>query len=387
MKKISDIQQGWLDKHHKTYPVLCKMCPTEVKWRNVATGGQFNTYCSASCAKQDKLSQQAKQKQTMVKRYGVENPMQSAQLKDKAAATNLIRYGTKNPMSSDLIQQKQKQTMIERYGVEYAAQSASGKVNTVATNLKKYGVHHSSQSPIVRQKRNNTCMIKYGTVFPVQTKQVQDAITSTHMKKYGVIRASQTQEIKNKRANNNILKYGVKHASQQHMVDILPLIEDYNWLFDQYITQNKTATQIASELDVITYGTILSHLRHYEIEIRQYFWSSYKCQLWLTQQDYEIISEWKIPSTRYRADGYCEETNTIYEFHGDYWHGNPIIYPPNEINEVNGKSMGELYQKTIERENLIKSLGYNLVVMWESDFVGHYLHLLEIAWTKEQIGY
>lgn len=31
--------------------------------------------------------------------------------------------------------------------------------------------------------------------------------------------------------------------------------------------------------------------------------------------------------------------------------------------------MGDLYQKTIDRENLIKSLDYNLVVIWEDEWM------------------
>ncbi len=45
--------------------------------------------------------------------------------------------------------------------------------------------------------------------------------------------------------------------------------------------------------------------------------------------------EYQIPGTRYKADGYCSETNTIYEFHGDYWHGNPSKFSPTDINELN----------------------------------------------------
>lgn len=78
--------------------------------------------------------------------------------------------------------------------------------------------------------------------------------------------------------------------------------------------------------------------------------------------------EFKIPGTNYRADGYCEETNTIYEFHGDYWHGNPSKYNSEDMNTVSGKTFGELYQKTMEKEQRIRDLGYNLVTMWESDF-------------------
>jgi len=78
--------------------------------------------------------------------------------------------------------------------------------------------------------------------------------------------------------------------------------------------------------------------------------------------------EYIIPSTKYSADGYCQETNTIYEFHGDFWHGNPKRYDPTDINPISNKTFDELYQKTLEREEEIKTLGYNLVVIWESDW-------------------
>jgi hypothetical protein len=75
--------------------------------------------------------------------------------------------------------------------------------------------------------------------------------------------------------------------------------------------------------------------------------------------------EFKIPTTRFRADGYCRITNTIYEFHGSYYHGAPNKFNPNKINKTTKCSFGELYQKTLIREQRIKMLGYNLVVMWE----------------------
>ena len=62
-------------------------------------------------------------------------------------------------------------------------------------------------------------------------------------------------------------KYGTKYHSQKHMVDVLPLIQDYSWLFDQYIIQNKTAIQIAKELGIgdTTVGT---YLRKMEITLK-----------------------------------------------------------------------------------------------------------------------
>ena len=43
---------------------------------------------------------------------------------------------------------------------------------------------------------------------------------------------------------------------------------------------------------------------------------------------------------------YDEENKTIYEFHGDYWHGNPKEYNPDKINSTSKKSFGELFKKT-----------------------------------------
>jgi hypothetical protein len=81
----------------------------------------------------------------------------------------------------------------------------------------------------------------------------------------------------------------------------------------------------------------------------------------------ENSGEYKIPNTRYKADGYCENLRIIYEFHGDYWHGNPEIYEPNDKTYFN-KTFGELYKKTMLKENKIRELGFKLVVMWENDW-------------------
>lgn len=78
--------------------------------------------------------------------------------------------------------------------------------------------------------------------------------------------------------------------------------------------------------------------------------------------------EYIINGTRWKADGYDPTTNTIYEFHGDYWHGNPKKYSCDTINKVTKTTMGELYDKTLERDNRIRELGYNLIIMWEMDW-------------------
>ena len=76
--------------------------------------------------------------------------------------------------------------------------------------------------------------------------------------------------------------------------------------------------------------------------------------------------EFTIPGTRFRADGFHAETNTVYEFYGDYWHGNPRKYDHNKFNPPAQLTYGELYKRTLNREQAIRDLGYNVITMWVS---------------------
>ena len=80
------------------------------------------------------------------------------------------------------------------------------------------------------------------------------------------------------------------------------------------------------------------------------------------------LGEFIIPGTRYKADGYIESSNTIFEFHGDFWHGNPELYDKNKINPRINITYGELYNQTIEKSKLIRNKGYNLIEIWENDW-------------------
>lgn len=75
-----------------------------------------------------------------------------------------------------------------------------------------------------------------------------------------------------------------------------------------------------------------------------------------------------IPGRRFSVDGYMPETNTIYEFYGDKIHGNPKLYFSDDICPINNKTFGQNYNKTIEREQIFKDAGYNIVSIWQSDF-------------------
>lgn len=68
------------------------------------------------------------------------------------------------------------------------------------------------------------------------------------------------------------------------------------------------------------------------------------------------------------VDGYDPSTNTVYQFHGDFWHGHPTLYDSQSIHPKCKVSYGELYNKTCQTDQQIIEAGFTLVVMWEHEF-------------------
>lgn len=75
-----------------------------------------------------------------------------------------------------------------------------------------------------------------------------------------------------------------------------------------------------------------------------------------------------LDSRKYNVDGYQPETKTIYEFYGDIFHGNPQKFDLDQISPICKVSYKILYEKTQERENILKSNGFKIISAWESDY-------------------
>lgn len=74
----------------------------------------------------------------------------------------------------------------------------------------------------------------------------------------------------------------------------------------------------------------------------------------------------KINGKHYFVDGF--QNNTIYEFFGDYWHGNLSVFDENATHHKIKKTFGELNKITKERIDIFVRSGYNLIYIWEKDW-------------------
>ena len=72
---------------------------------------------------------------------------------------------------------------------------------------------------------------------------------------------------------------------------------------------------------------------------------------------------------RFLVDGFDETTNTVYEFNGDYYHGNPKYFSGIELNKTIKQFHSQSYSKTLSKERTLREYGFKVVSIWESDFM------------------
>ncbi len=84
---------------------------------------------------------------------------------------------------------------------------------------------------------------------------------------------------------------------------------------------------------------------------------------WLDSLGVKERQYW-LEDVKYKVDGYDSETNTVYLYHGKFWHGCPETFDPEMIHPIVKIPMGDLYKKTMYYETKIKEAGYNLIVKW-----------------------
>lgn len=183
--------------------------------------GQIRTIgCSKSCIAyirttiksplSDKESHE-KAKQTIFKRYGVDNLSDIPGVKEKRKQTCLEHFGVKVPLQSEEIKNKSKQTCLERYGVETVLSSQEIREKAHKTNLERYGDKNVwGKNSIIRTNVEQTNLERYGVKTPLQSNVVREKIHKTCLERYGVENVFASEEIKQIIENTNLKKYNAK---------------------------------------------------------------------------------------------------------------------------------------------------------------------------------
>ena len=208
-----------------------------------------------------KKKRSAKAKETFLKKYGVDNPSKTIEVKAKIQKTNLERYGHECSAQSEVVKEKIKATNLKKYGVEYSFQAEVVKEKIKATSLERYGVDNPSKSDIikgriVKSNRRNlgvdypmqskdvldksrvTSLQKYGTEYPNQSEIVKSKIDASTLEHYGVNRACKLDEFKQKIVDTNRERYGVDYTCLLYSGKLKGNDSSYNRDFAELLDSN-----------------------------------------------------------------------------------------------------------------------------------------------------
>ena len=99
-------------------------------------------------------------------------------------------------------------------------------------------------------------------------------------------------------------------------------------------------------------------------------WLTWCAQEQQSLQHARNAGEYCIPGTNFHVDGFDASTNTIYEFHGCFWHGCRRCFPIRHESHLRhyDRTMQDVYETTQQRIQQFKELGYHVVEMWECDW-------------------
>ena len=340
-------------------------------------------------------------KKTFNKKYGGNTPMKSKEIKEKVKNTTLDRYGVTNCMNIDLEILKN----IKKPKKEYKQRKTTKKPKEYSDGIShwfytpEYKKKFQENKENMIQKAKQTCLEKYGV----------DNYTKTD--EFKMFWQDKKDEILEKRAQTNLLLYGTEHyqrsyifKSKIHEINENTNLEKYNSedyktnvinvskeeynrrinedFNEEFIRKNFIEDGKFKKTDFINY-----------FFVHESFITRIKKRFNITEPNRDTIEEvfikdlentfnislirqFYIKDLKVRIDAFDKNNNICYEFLGDYYHGNPETTNEYDINFKSKKTMLELYIETFNRFDKIKSSGYNIIYIWESDYKNYGLKSL-----------
>lgn len=161
-----------------------------------------------------------KRKESNLKQFGFEVPLQRAEVREKLKNTMVERYGVENFSQFVDFNEIYKRICQEKYGVDNIFQLEDIKEKTKNTCLDKYGVEYYSQSKDFKIKYKDTCLEKYGVEHIMQVDEFKEKAKQTMLDNYGVEHALCNDEILNNMKEKVFLDYGVDNISQLDSVKL-----------------------------------------------------------------------------------------------------------------------------------------------------------------------
>ncbi len=319
-------------KSHVIIIASCDYCNAELSMPYSSYNKRIKTIDKISCS--NKSCSNQKIKDVCLKKYGVENPFQSDEIKLKSKTTNLEKYGCEYASQSYEFKLNLIKSNLEKYGVENVFQNDNIKMKSKKTNLEKYGVENVFQSDDIKKIIKNSLIIKYGVDHPLKSNSILNNVKKTNLEKYGVENVEHSDYLRRiyKITNNiNYIKY---------LYDGISLFNcDKGHKFE--INISNYYNRLKSNIPLCTVCNPIGDYKSIkEKNLHEYIKSIYSN---------EIIQSYR---DGLEIDIFLPELKLGFEFNGLYWHSE-------KFKEKN-------YH--LDKTNHFKEKGIRIIHIWEDDW-------------------
>ena len=224
------------------------------------------------------ICRKCKTKKNNLEKWGVENPFQLKEVKEKIKKTNLERWGVENPSQNDEVNKKIKDsisnlnkdevnkkrinTLNNKYGIDNISKLEKVKSKKVENSRKKWGVDLPIKSTNIKEliKKNN--LEKWGTEYTFSSELIRDKIRKTNLERWGVENPSMNNDIiiKIKESLLNTLHHKMKTNSNFIKIDHINNIlekkceyceSDYKISYGLFYKRRETNTEICTTCNPI----------------------------------------------------------------------------------------------------------------------------------------
>lgn len=355
----------------------------------------YNNFCSANCDCSIKHANKVRVENSM-KKNGVPYPTQLKEVRDKISNTKLNYTKEKKKEIAD----KQRKTLKEHFGDSY------GKI-IEERFMKKHGVRNPSQIPGVtdkvrkthderyggigfaseelsnkakdtneilngdrnynnREQIEKTCEERYKSKCYLSSKKGRQHVKEVFLEKYNVDNPSKLDFVR-KDISEKVKKYCNKKTLENNP-EILEIKEK------TFIVKCDEFCSCGGSFEISQY--LFFQRKRYGLELcifknpvfnysmKQGFVGEYIKSIY----DGRIIENDRKALGGREIDIFLPDLNLGFEFNGDFWHMDPGVYDPEFVNPTSKVMAKDKWKEDVDKLNLAKSLGINLVVIWEHEW-------------------
>lgn len=181
----------------------------------------------------------AKNKETCIKRYGVDNIYKSDKFKEHSKRIKLEKYGDEKFTN----RQKARLTCLEKYGNENYMSSQDFKDKSKEYYQKNYNKDYFVETNEFQEKRINTCNKKYNIDSFSKTNEFKQKCKETWINNYGVEHPMKSEVIKNKLKETMYEHWGDYFSSTKYFKDLYKNKEFIKNIKDkEYLTKKNNRT-------------------------------------------------------------------------------------------------------------------------------------------------